>query len=325
MNGIALLRGRFGRGVAVVAALLTAAPTVYAQTPTSPADGPNLTFAEAMSGKTLPLTRKLSDLNGADWRRVTVRRVSGTQDAVNATVTAAILGPAGGLVQPAAHFTQGQTVTVEGKPYLVTYVWNPKKPDLTALMRGGSTADLPEPERLTADSVLTLCLLNVAGIRGIEDIRPFDLQAEIAGSEAGGVSSPFQQARQQAMNTSSLSNLKQLGTAAIMYCQDYDERFPPMKSAADTKRCLFPYVKNDEAFRHPDSKKPYLPNPFVSGKTMAAIERPAELVIYYEPDVAADGKRGAVFADGHAKRLTEDEWEKAAMYSKIPFVRVRPE
>src|SRR3712207_5058312 len=36
----------------------------------------------------------------------------------------------------------------------------------------------------------------------------------------------FAQAREKARQTSCLSNLKQLGTAAMMYVQDYDETFP---------------------------------------------------------------------------------------------------
>jgi prepilin-type N-terminal cleavage/methylation domain-containing protein len=36
----------------------------------------------------------------------------------------------------------------------------------------------------------------------------------------------FAQAREKARQTSCLSNLKQIGTAALMYAQDYDERAP---------------------------------------------------------------------------------------------------
>ena len=36
----------------------------------------------------------------------------------------------------------------------------------------------------------------------------------------------FAQAREKARQTSCLSNQKQIGTAALMYVQDYDETFP---------------------------------------------------------------------------------------------------
>ena len=36
----------------------------------------------------------------------------------------------------------------------------------------------------------------------------------------------FAQAREKARATSCLSNTKQLGLGALMYCQDYDETFP---------------------------------------------------------------------------------------------------
>src|SRR5262245_57444332 len=37
----------------------------------------------------------------------------------------------------------------------------------------------------------------------------------------------FAQARERARNASCVSNLKQIGTAAMMYAQDYDEQFLP--------------------------------------------------------------------------------------------------
>ena len=43
----------------------------------------------------------------------------------------------------------------------------------------------------------------------------------------------FAQAREKARQTSCLSNMKQLGTATMMYVQDYDERMP---SDANTTR-----------------------------------------------------------------------------------------
>ncbi len=39
----------------------------------------------------------------------------------------------------------------------------------------------------------------------------------------------FAQAREKARQTSCLSNMKQLGTATILYMDDYDETFPPAK------------------------------------------------------------------------------------------------
>src|ERR687894_511258 len=63
----------------------------------------------------------------------------------------------------------------------------------------------------------------------------------------------FAQAREKARQTSCLSNLKQIGTASMMYQQDYDEiLLPPRRGnyaggingAMTWDRLMQPYVKN---------------------------------------------------------------------------------
>jgi prepilin-type N-terminal cleavage/methylation domain-containing protein/prepilin-type processing-associated H-X9-DG protein len=61
----------------------------------------------------------------------------------------------------------------------------------------------------------------------------------------------FAQAREKARQTACLSNLKQLGTATMMYVQDYDEVYPPSlvlsSSTAQNisfRQLLQPYMKN---------------------------------------------------------------------------------
>jgi len=86
----------------------------------------------------------------------------------------------------------------------------------------------------------------------------------------------FAKAREKARQTSCLSNLKQLGTAVLMYTQDYDERFPPNYSYCVGGTQLFwwddlvqPYVNNRQLFICPSStvygytyaRPPGLPNP----------------------------------------------------------------
>jgi len=56
----------------------------------------------------------------------------------------------------------------------------------------------------------------------------------------------FGRAREMARRTSCASNLKQIGTAVMMYTQDYDERLPVSNSGggSDTVAILEPYTKN---------------------------------------------------------------------------------
>ncbi len=84
----------------------------------------------------------------------------------------------------------------------------------------------------------------------------------------------FAQARERARQTACLSNTKQLGTAFMMYVQDYDEMVPHHFGAADaaprprnTKYNsgrswplqLFPYVKNKDVFDCPSSPEKVSP------------------------------------------------------------------
>src|SRR5262249_37974722 len=71
----------------------------------------------------------------------------------------------------------------------------------------------------------------------------------------------FAQAREKARAISCISNGNQLGKAAMMYVQDYDETYPWATNAADVNAgtflvdawpdLIFPYVKSDGAFGCP--------------------------------------------------------------------------
>ncbi len=64
----------------------------------------------------------------------------------------------------------------------------------------------------------------------------------------------FAQAREKARQTACLSNTKQIGTAFMMYTQDYDEYLPlttyPLPSNSWTDQAQ-PYIKNRQLFRCP--------------------------------------------------------------------------
>jgi prepilin-type N-terminal cleavage/methylation domain-containing protein/prepilin-type processing-associated H-X9-DG protein len=67
----------------------------------------------------------------------------------------------------------------------------------------------------------------------------------------------FAQARESARKTSCLSNMKQLGTATMMYVQDYDGAYPLAwyerpQYGFDT--VLFPYIKNYQVYECPSNK-----------------------------------------------------------------------
>jgi prepilin-type N-terminal cleavage/methylation domain-containing protein/prepilin-type processing-associated H-X9-DG protein len=67
----------------------------------------------------------------------------------------------------------------------------------------------------------------------------------------------FAQARESARKTSCLSNFKQLGTAVMMYIQDYDGAYPLAwyeRPQYGFDVVLFPYIKNYKVFECPSNK-----------------------------------------------------------------------
>ena len=68
----------------------------------------------------------------------------------------------------------------------------------------------------------------------------------------------FARAREQARKTACLSNLKQIGTALLMYCQDYDETLVPVAigvcpgpTAFSWADLSYAYTKNEKLFDCP--------------------------------------------------------------------------
>lgn len=130
----------------------------------------------------------------------------------------------------------------------------------------------------------------------------------------------FAKAREKARQTSCLSNLKQLGLAALSYAQDYDEMFMYGQPVAP-RTCLWgvthtvvdsfnvayawpnhflPHVKNNQVFRCP-AKIPtgctadarcYYTNAYginydgVCGWAMGSIETPAERMLLQDMEIA---------------------------------------
>jgi prepilin-type processing-associated H-X9-DG protein len=131
----------------------------------------------------------------------------------------------------------------------------------------------------------------------------------------------FATARERAREISCLSNVKQEGTAFLMYVQDYDERFPPAVSWMDTN---MPYVKSEMVLHCPtvskfsDASYGYAFSADLSRKELAKIKSPNTTVMEYDSSNLNRNATDAVtslpspprhmksnnrsYADGHAKR-----------------------
>lgn len=171
------------RRLGICLVLLAAALPVYGQT------NATMDFKDLLYGNSTPLTLKLKDLN-ADWRRMSV---GGQSDAGGAMGMLSSMFGGGGSSSGTAYYTKGQAVNVAGETYIVAYKANLKQPNLLKMMMtsdksSSKTPDLSQmmPEKLTADSVLSLSLLNLRTSGNITDIRPFDMAQEIADSASSG-------------------------------------------------------------------------------------------------------------------------------------------
>lgn len=313
-----------------VSLLITLLPLSRAESAQS---SPPASLQDALSGKGLPLQLKLKELNG-EWRSLRVFTTAESSSSSASGGLGALFGGLGDASSGTLLFTHGQTLQIQGKTYLAAYRLPPKSFDMTQMMALAQQENEISPDAVmnmlaplpTPDSQLSLTLLDVETFSKIEDIRPFDMAEAISqrlsspslATTAAILFPVFAQARAKARAISSLSNLKQLGLAAMMYSQDYDEVFPPMKDAATLKKVVFPYVKNESVFVQPGTNVPYRANLYLSRKRLAAIAAPAKMVLFYEAEPASDHTRGVCFADGHAVRVPEADWPRLKKASHIP-------
>jgi prepilin-type N-terminal cleavage/methylation domain-containing protein/prepilin-type processing-associated H-X9-DG protein len=136
----------------------------------------------------------------------------------------------------------------------------------------------------------------------------------------------FAKAREKARQSSCLSNVKQLGLAALQYAQDYDEVLPPtailvVDSYRGWNHQLLPYVKNDQIYTCPSRTTiawtggapyrhtpcgysymgPNTPTPTLSRLPLAMVQAPSSCVML--ADSPADGY---YVIDGTLDRSTDN-------------------
>lgn len=277
-----------------VLSLLSARPAFSQAARPAPTD-----FSAALSGTSRPLSLTLKDLDGS-WRMFSLSANTETSSQLNLYV--AVL--TGGL--QSLYYTKGETVTLSGEVYLVTYhqkiILNP------ATLFKSESSGLPPAPKLTPDTALSLSLLNLRLTGSLNDIQAFSLQTAL--------NPPTPPAPDPKEAT--VSNMKQLGLAFIQYTQDYDEKLPPMKTAAVAKKALYPYVKSDSIFEQPQTHILFQPNTSLSGRSLASFNNPSSMVIYYEAAPEDDGLRAILFLDGHVKRVADADWQRLRTASHVP-------
>lgn len=258
---------------------------------------PAAELGDVLRGKVYPLSVKAGDLDRS-WVGLTPVGDAGIG---LAEVYAAMLGG-----QPLVYYTKGDTVQAAGETFLVAYGRQIDQQTLLEMMRGG-----PEPmplEPITAETRLTLSLLNLRSARSLTNIQPFDLSEETAQQKV------WVEAQQRAL---SLGNLKNLALALQMWLADHEDTLPDLSSMEAVGTTLDEYVKNRTVFTHPVTGQPYGVNSSLSGLRLLEVRDISNTAVFYEQTTWSDGTRGVAFLDGHAARVSPEKWQEIKRISGI--------
>jgi len=119
----------------------------------------------------------------------------------------------------------------------------------------------------------------------------------------------FRSARHSALAATSLSNLKMISLAILMYENDNDGIVPDLSTAEKMKQKLMPnYINHEGTFINELNNKPFVFNSNVAGVKLEDIEDPSQVVLVYEDRAVYQHQRAVGFLDGHAKRIDESDW-----------------
>lgn len=156
-----------------------------------------VTMVEVLSGKVVPLTMTVKELNG-EWR---ILRYGAQRDDAAALTRLMI---SSSLVDPSQYLTKGQMLVIESETYLVAYRDTSEPVDFRALAARGGPPLSMLPQH---DSTLALSLLNMRQCRSVSDIRPFDPAV-------------FRQQERRAKEATLQANLHQLRCATEQFNAD---------------------------------------------------------------------------------------------------------
>lgn len=113
------------------------------------------------------------------------------------------------------------------------------------------------------------------------------------------------------INVLSLKSLQALNRQLRQFSRYGDGKLPPTSDSVTMRRALNRYgLGNGDIFSHPTTREAYRTNAALSGRKLAQISNPSRLVSFYEARPGVDGKRGAVFLDGHIERVPEARWPR---------------
>lgn len=269
-----------------------------------------VSLGDVLMGKVAPLTMKLSDVT-PQWSQFTLAK--GSDQAPNLQLNL------GGFMieQPYfnSYFTKGETVVSGGETFLLAYCRsNPIKTVIKQNLQNATENDngygyeydlqnqILKYITISKDTPLNLCLLNLKDTSSILDIHPADIKTEIFPPEGQQTVMEERRLQQQSM-----SNLRQLALAAIMWSNENEECLPTLSSE---KAWVSEMGVEAKLLKQPQSGEKYLANPAMSGVSLGEIKDPVGTPLFYEATPWSNGKRIAAFVDGHVEMMDNNRWEE---------------
>lgn len=245
----------------------------------------SLTMEEVISGKSIPQTLRVKDLDGS-FRRV---RFMATE--------VLMMGGRGANRDLSIFYTRGQSVSFGGSEYLIAY--RPESElDPNWMNHGRATTVLT---KLRPADKLLLSLLSTQNFYGssLTDIRPFDPEKDME-TEAD-------------RNTAVQQTMRQLGAGILSWKHNRgQERLPRWSSRVTDalRRQCYPIVHDKRLWEHPSTGEAFGLNPALSNARVPDIANRTLVYMVYEFTPAADGARSVLFVDGHVERVDAERWSR---------------
>ncbi len=195
-------------------------------------------------------------------------------------------------------FSKGEMTEVYGIRFLATY----RLAISPARLTGGAstTPEVPSDE-------LKLHLVRVDSIQSITPAPEITREVLEKALGVGAGKTVFDDAKQAAQRTQTLSNAKQVALSLMMYAADYDDVYPYAQWTKTVKEVTLPYLKNGDIWKSANPKGgEFFFNMALAGVTGSTIVNPSETVMLYESEEWPNGGRVIAYADGHAKFVKED-------------------
>lgn len=226
----------------------------------------------------------------------------------------------GGKVDPALA-PYGEGIKREGLTLKLSNVRVEQKGDTATVSLTATTGSAKRPDQYSEDDTVTLKL----GSGGWQIVPPpYSLEAggrkpisTMASMLSEGMGPIFARAKESAKAAASLSNIKQLALATLIYAGDYGDTVKT--TVAGWHKAVLPYAgKMEVLFKAPGATgkgDSYTLNKWVAGVRLTKVKLPAETVMVYQGkdqqlDFAHGGRAAVAFCDGHAKLIDREAAKK---------------